>query len=178
MKYIALLRGINVGGNTKVPMQELVVLCQELGFTNVSTYINSGNVLFESTDDETTDSLAQLFEKRLYQKYTLTIPVLVVTTDLLHAISSKIPNSWTNDTDMKCDVLFLWKEIDSKDILTQLAYNPDIEDVLYTPGAVVWRIDRRYINKGKMVKIVGTAIYKKMTVRNVNTVRKLVEKTK
>ena len=48
MKYVALLRGINVGGNNKVSMTELKTCLEEAGFENVSTYINSGNVLFES----------------------------------------------------------------------------------------------------------------------------------
>ena len=48
MKFIALLRGINVGGNNKVSMSELKVIFEQAGMQNVSTYINSGNVIFES----------------------------------------------------------------------------------------------------------------------------------
>ena len=51
MRYIALLRGVNVGGNNKVPMGELKACFEKAGFLNVSTYINSGNVLFDA--DET-----------------------------------------------------------------------------------------------------------------------------
>jgi len=50
MKYIALLRGINVGGNNKVSMTDLRTCFEDIGFTNVRTYINSGNIFFESSE--------------------------------------------------------------------------------------------------------------------------------
>ncbi len=52
--YIALFRGINVGGNSTLPMKDLVSLIEELGAQNVRTYIQSGNVLFQSTEQDTT----------------------------------------------------------------------------------------------------------------------------
>ena len=50
MDYIALLRGINVGNSVKINMKELKILFEQCGFSNVSTYINSGNVIFKSHD--------------------------------------------------------------------------------------------------------------------------------
>jgi uncharacterized protein (DUF1697 family) len=76
---------------------------------------------------------------------------------------------------MKCDVMFLWPAIDSPKIMEQIPYKPDVEDVLYLPGAVIWRIGRDKVNRGAVLKIVGTDVYKQMTVRNPNTVRKLYE---
>ena len=52
MKYVALLRGINVGGNNRVPMAELKLCFEKMGFNNVVTYINSGNVIFESNQTD------------------------------------------------------------------------------------------------------------------------------
>jgi uncharacterized protein (DUF1697 family) len=51
-KYIAILRGINVGTGRKVPMADLKVLCEKLGLVNVQTYIQSGNIVFECTNQE------------------------------------------------------------------------------------------------------------------------------
>ncbi|NLL75142.1 MAG: DUF1697 domain-containing protein, partial [Erysipelothrix sp.] len=52
MKYVALLRGINVGGKNKVDMKELKALFIDLGYTEVQTYINSGNVIFDTNQDK------------------------------------------------------------------------------------------------------------------------------
>ncbi|MCU0491053.1 MAG: DUF1697 domain-containing protein [Chloroflexaceae bacterium] len=75
--FIALLRGINVGGHNKVPMAELRLLCESLGWHHVQTYIQSGNVLFQS--DETAVSLESALEAAITQRFGLAISVLVRT---------------------------------------------------------------------------------------------------
>ncbi len=85
-----------------------------------------------------------------------------------------IPTSWVNNNEMKCDVMFLWRDIDNKDILEKLPFDTTIEDVRYVPGAVLWRIDRDKVTKSKMFKIIGTKLHQHMTVRNPNTVTKLL----
>lgn len=77
MKYIALLRGINVGGNRKVEMKKLRTLFESFGYTEVSTYINSGNIIFESEDDQKTvlAKITKSFEKT----FDFEIPTLVKT---------------------------------------------------------------------------------------------------
>jgi uncharacterized protein (DUF1697 family) len=71
MKYIALLRGINVGGNHKVEMKNLKALFESLGFSDVSTYINSGNVIFESNEERSVvlEKIITCFEKELIFKF-------------------------------------------------------------------------------------------------------------
>ncbi len=86
-----------------------------------------------------------------------------------------LPATWTNDGTMKSDVLFLWEGFDRKDILKEMKIKPEIEDVVYVPGTVIWRIDRSNQAKGGMIKLVGTDLYRGMTIRNCNTVRKLTE---
>jgi uncharacterized protein (DUF1697 family) len=84
-----------------------------------------------------------------------------------------LPDAWVKDTTMKCDVMFLWPAIDSSNVLEQIPHNPEIEDVIYLPGVVVWRIDRDKVNGGQVLKIIGSDIHKQLTVRKPNTVRKL-----
>jgi uncharacterized protein (DUF1697 family) len=74
---------------------------------------------------------------------------------------------------MKCDVYFLWPAIDRAKVVDEVPRNPEIEDLRYLPGALVRRIDNDKRTKSPMTKIVGTPIYKQMTARNINTVRKL-----
>lgn len=77
MKYIALLRGINVGGNKKIEMKKLSALFKSLGCINVSTYINSGNVSFVS--GETRENLLKKAEAKIKNKFGFGVPLLIKT---------------------------------------------------------------------------------------------------
>jgi uncharacterized protein (DUF1697 family) len=173
MIYIALLRGVNVGGKGVVSMSGLKSCFEQLGFSHVRTYINSGNVIFNT---EQTDSgiLAQRIEAMLDQTFEPGIRVLIKTRDELKWLTEAIPADWANDSEARCDVMFLWPEIDRPRTLNDIASSPDIEDVRYYPGAIVWRIDRPYVTKSRMTRIIGTKMYKQITIRNINTVRKLL----
>jgi len=172
MTYLALLRGINVGGANKVAMAKLKLLFEQLKFKNVTTFIASGNVVFISTVTDRT-KLTDIIEAAIKKEFGFPIKVLVRTIPEIQRIIKVLPASWVNDKDIKCDVMFLWKEIDNPAILKQLPFNKEIEDVKYVSGAVLWRIDRAHASKSRMFKIVKTQLYQSMTIRNPNTVRKL-----
>jgi uncharacterized protein (DUF1697 family) len=76
---------------------------------------------------------------------------------------------------VRCDVLYLWEDVDRPSVLDGLDFKPEIEQVLYTPGAVIWRIDRKDVTRSRLSKIIGTPLYKRVTIRNCNTARKLAE---
>ncbi len=76
---------------------------------------------------------------------------------------------------MKCDIMFLWEHMDKPNILKQLTIKPEIEEVKYVSGAILWRVDRTSVTKSGMMKLVGTELYRHMTIRNCNTTRKLLE---
>jgi uncharacterized protein (DUF1697 family) len=174
MIYIALLRGINVGGKAKVAMVQLKKTFEQLGFHDVTTYINSGNVVFTS-DNTSCEILASKVEKAVKKDFKLDINILVLDKISVEKIVRALPGSWTNDKLMKCDVLFLWPKIDNPKIIDQIEFKPDIENVIYTPGALIWRIDRENATKGSSVKLIKTDLYKFMTIRNSNTVRKIAQ---
>lgn len=174
MRYIALLRGINVGGNNKVEMKKLKDVFVSGGFKNVETYINSGNILFDS-DLGSTEKIALLVEEMIEDSFLFKVSVVVKGKEDLLKISKQIPDSWKNDTDQKTDILFLWKEFDSEDSLKYFITASEAETVIYVPGAILWNIDRKQYNKSSVKKFMGTKLYKNMTARNVNTVRKLCE---
>ena len=76
-RYIALLRGINISGKNKISMPELKAALIEKGFSEVSTYLNSGNIIF--SDDETdTIVLSEKIKTLIQEKFTLDIPVFVI----------------------------------------------------------------------------------------------------
>ena len=165
-------RGEDVGGNSIVSMTDIKEAITGLGFADVRTYINSGNVIFSSTASDT-KRLARKIEKALEQKTGLAIKALVFDHLALKKIVAAIPARWVDSQAMRCYVMLLWKEVDSREVLRHLPSNPEIEDVTYVPGAVIWRIDRENVTRSKMGRIAGTPFYKLQTTRNANTVRKL-----
>ena len=172
--YVVLLRGINVGGKNRVEMTKLKSVLEELGLLEVKTYINSGNAIFRS-EPRASVELAAMIEKAIQKYFGFHVKALVRDFQNIASIVSALPASWKNDQAMKCDVLFLWEDIDSPKIVDQLTIKPEIDNLQYIKGALLWRVDRENINKSGMMKIVGTDLYKKMTIRNCNTTRKIYE---
>jgi uncharacterized protein (DUF1697 family) len=169
MKYVALLRGINVGGNHTVKMDKLKKLFESADCSNVSTYINSGNVLFETKlkKREICERLETIFK----ENFDFDIPTLVKTTREMSAISKSIPSEWKNDNVEKSDIAYLFPEIDNAKILDELPVKKQFVDIRYVKGAVFWNVKRKNYNKSNLNKIISSKCYKYMTVRNINTAR-------
>ena len=174
MKYVALLRGINVGGKNKVDMKQLVEAMSKAGYENVSTYINSGNILFRSTGSEL--ELTKNLEQIIQDEFGLAIKVLLRDEDNIDKLIQSIPADWINDNEMKCDVMFLWDNYNDRSVLEKITVKPEIDDVRYVDGALIWKVDRRNVTRSGMMKLVGTELYKNLTIRNCNTVRKIKER--
>src|SRR5690625_3224100 len=159
MRYVALLRGINIGGRNKIDMKTLKSTFGKAGMEDVVTYINSGNIIF--TDDSTPqENLPGLLEAAIQTYFDLDIKVLVRSRVEIEVINESLPESWRNDKEMKTDVMFLWEEIDDASILEALKIRPGIDTVIYSPGAVLWSVRKRYVGKSGMTKMVGTDIYR------------------
>jgi uncharacterized protein (DUF1697 family) len=176
MRYVALLRGINVGGNRTVSMKTLKAVFEAADMTDVRTYINSGNVVFPSSL-RSAKRIMPALQRAIAREFGFAVDVLIVSQRRLRAIVEAIPESWTNDQAMRCDVLFLWDDVDRRAVLDELPVREGIDTVRYTPGAIIWQLDRKNINKSRMAKLVGTPLYKRMTIRNCNTARKLLALT-
>lgn len=166
---VALLRGINVGGKNKVEMPRLRAAFEAAGMQQVSTYINTGNVIFAAADWPDT----RILERAITEEFGLEIPVLLRSHSAMRRVTQAVPEEWTNDDRMKCDVMFLWEDVDRAEVLDGLDLREDIDDVRYIPGGLLWRVDRPNLTRSRITKMVGTKLYRSMTVRNVNTVRKL-----
>lgn len=169
MRYVALLRGINVGGNRKVPMMELRHLFEDMGYTDVSTYINSGNVIFSAA----VEPHAADIERAMAEQFGFAVDMLIVSQAKLTSVAGATPDEWTNDAEQKSDVVFLFPDIDTADILAIIGHNPVVESMLYLPGAIITNISRNNQPKSSLLRLMGTPLYRRMTIRNVNTVRKL-----
>ena len=167
---------MNVGGKGIVSMAAIKEALIALGLSDVRTYINSGNVIF-STRASDPQQLTVRVEKALEQHTGMAIKLLVMDHKTLKKMVDAIPTGWVDDKTMRTYVLLLWKELDDRTILDRLPIKPGVDELRYAPGAVVWRVDRENVSRSQMNRLVGTPMYKKITIRSANTMRKLNELT-
>lgn len=102
--YIALLRGINVSGQKPIKMADLKSLFEDLNYKNVSTYIQSGNVLFES-ENSNSDKMAIEIAYKIKQQYVWEVPVMVISSDYLKLVSEN--NPFINERNESLDRLYI-----------------------------------------------------------------------
>lgn len=171
MKYVALLRGINVGGNRKVEMKKLKALLESSGCNNVSTYLNSGNAIFESNKKQ--GDIQKDIQENIKKELGFEIQTLVKSEKEIKRIAKAVPEEWKNDTEQKTDVAYLFKEIDKKETIDQLPVKKEFIDIRYVKGAIIWNVKRKDYNKSWLNKIISHKLYQSMTIRNVNTARNL-----
>jgi len=172
--FVALLRGVNVGGKNNLSMSALKTNLSKAGFENVTTYINSGNVLFTSSQTDAR-KLETNIERLLSTQHKLECKVVVRSLSEMKKLVESLPASWKGDESWAHNVMFLRHSIDSKEVLKELAPKPEIDKVLYRPGAVLWSARRSDIKRSTMNKLPSRKIFQHMTVRNPNTTRKLYE---
>lgn len=172
-RTVALLRGINVGKHAWIRMDDLRACFTDAGLVEVSTYINSGNVLFSS--DLGLPELQDRLVRQLEARFGFRIDVLIRTKEEMMALAEELPEAWVNDDDQKTDVLFLPESDRHPGIIDEIRINPEVDHLIYRSGTLIWNIDRKDYGKSKMKAFIGTPLYKRMTARNINTVRKLAQ---
>jgi len=172
--YVAFLRGINVGGNNMVSMKALKEAFERAGFADVSTYINSGNVLFRS---KATDArrLERQIDDLLTAGFGLTGKTVVRNQAEMEQLLKTIEKTWRPDPDWRYNVIFLRHAIDNPDVVKDLAAKPEIERVVYCPGTLLWSARADGFARSAMVKLSARPLYREMTVRNLNTTTKVLQ---
>ena len=174
MRYVALLRGINVGGKTLIKMAELKTCIEELGLDAVSTYIASGNILFESPE-RNAERLESKIERAIEERFRLPVRVVVLDRTAYARIVKAIPKAWLGDASLRVNVAFVRRGTDAKRIVRELRPDAAVEEVKTIKGAILWATKRDAVTRSVMRKLIGGAAYKEMTVRNLNTTLKLHE---
>ncbi|MDR1323314.1 MAG: DUF1697 domain-containing protein [Candidatus Margulisbacteria bacterium] len=173
MKYLALLRGINVGGNNIIQMRELKNLFSEMGFTDVLTYIQSGNVIFKCREKNKT-KLKTKIEKMLRKKlgYKITLAILTLT-EMKKVIADKPAGFGKNKEAYKYDAVFLLEPLKVRDALKEFSPRDGIDKISAGKNVIyISRLISRLSQSG-FSKIAGTKIYPNLTIRNWNTTEKL-----
>ena len=176
MKNIALLRGINVGGKNKIAMTELKKTLEKKGFLQVSTYINSGNIIYEATKDTDLIIEQQKITSTIEEEFNLKIPVLVISEEELAEDLSKTPPWWGNDQEDKHNALFVIRPATVEEVIAQVGEaKEEYEKIKAGKRIIFWTAPLKTFNKTRWSKIHSTKAYGQITIRNANTTKKLLE---
>lgn len=174
-KYIALLRGINVGGKNKISMPELKKTFEDIGFQDVITYINSGNVIFSSTIDDG-EEIKKCCELAIRNTFQLNIAVTIISAHELTVALQNAPSWWDNDSLSKHNAIFVIPPATAIEILAQIGIEkPEYEKVSFYGQVIFWSAPIKTFARTRLSKIVGKSSYNSITVRNANTTKKLLQ---
>ena len=175
-RYIAFLRGINVSGKNKIPMAELKRGVEGLGFSEVKTFLNSGNVVFSSGLEQET-ALSGRIEAMIQDIFHLEIPVLVVPKEALEDLLRSAPSWWGGgDKAVYDNLIFVLPPATVSDVFRELGEPKEgLEKAMGCGDAIFWSFSRaNYQKTNWWSKTAGAGIGKKLTIRTANTVQKLV----
>ena len=175
MEYVALLRGINVGGNNKVVMSELREQIAAEGFGHVRTYINSGNVLFEAGPDTPREDVAQAVEDVLARHYDFPIRLALLTAQDYLAELHSLPDWWHGEVARR-DALFYTRGLDRDHVRERIeAMELGDEAVYFGEHAVFWgKFDEKSFLKTAYHKcLLREDFYRQVTIRSGSTVEKI-----
>ncbi len=173
MKYAVLLRGINVGGNHKVVMSELRDLVSQLGYEQVETYINSGNLFFETADSyqQIHEKISQLFS----QHYPFVQAFSLFSSQDYEADVAKLPAWWEEDLARK-DVCLYTDQVDQADAQRRIEALPLGDEVVHFGQlGVYWGKyeEKEYLKTAYHKHLLKQPFYKLVTIRNGKTFAKL-----
>lgn len=173
-RYVALLRGINVGGHNKIPMAELREVFEELGHADVASYIQSGQVVFATSD--TAAALDAALEKAIADRFGLSIPVVVVSRPALRSIVERAPAGFGQTPgSYHSDVIFLKSPMTPDVAMRAIRLRDGVDQVWSGDGVLYFaRLSERR-TESLLAKIVGTPAYKFMTIRNWRTTVTLLD---
>ena len=172
-RYVALLRGINVGGRNKVPMAELRAAVEDIGHTDVATYIQSGNVLFTSTRARA--EVESELEDALERRFGFPLVVVVRTHAQLRAVVQQAPKGFGKQPDtFHSDVIFLRAPLTPAKAMKVVKLRDEVDQAWTGRGVLYFaRLSARR-TQSKMSSIVGTPEYALMTIRSWSTTTKLL----
>ena len=174
MKCVLLLRGINVGGKNKVPMADLRNMISSLGYENVITYINSGNILFDSTDNI---DIVNVKISQILNLYPFKINKVILTKQEYLEELENLPKWWTDELYRK-DVLFYSEDMEYSIIKERINSMPlNDENVHFGKRAVFWGKfnEKNYLKTAYHKYLIKESFYKSITIRNGRTFMKIVE---
>ncbi|HEX2981599.1 MAG TPA: DUF1697 domain-containing protein [Anaerolineaceae bacterium] len=174
--YVILLRGINVGGKNKLPMTDLKKHLEELGFSQVFTYIASGNVILQS--EKRPNEVQAQIEEGLPRRFKLDdeiVKALVLTHPQFQAVIHNKPEGFGEQPEKyHSDVIFLMG-IETAHTLSIFDPREGVDQIWPGEGVIYSQRLSAQRTKSRLNKIMAAPAYKSMTIRNWNTTTRLLE---
>jgi len=175
LKYIALLRGINVGGKNKVPMSDLKACFENAGFLNTITYINSGNVIFDS-EEQSTGKLVKKCEDIIEKEFGFPIRVVLIDVNTLKEALEHAPEWWGDDPNSKHNAIFVIPPATAEEVIEDVGKIESEYEQFYAYKEIIfWSAPLKTFSHTRWSKVVGTKAYQYITIRNANTTKRLLE---
>ena len=176
MKYIILLRGINISGKNKINMSELKKVLEENNYKNVSTYLNSGNVILESesSKEDITKSIYQIIKAT----FNLDIPVFVTTSAELEDVLNNSPKWWANDSkEIYDNLICIIPPTKYEEVYSEIGEpKENVDQIKEYNNYIYWSFDLKNYRKSTWwIKTASTDIKDKITIRTANTIKKLID---
>ena len=177
-RYVALLRGINVGGKNLIRMTDLKACFDAEGFQDVSTYIQSGNVLFSSSE-RSSAKLTERLERALASTFNYQASLLVRSQRQMREIVASAPEGFGESPDLyRYDVIYLYPTLESVETLKLVPIREGVDEGHAGPGVLYFSRLIAKAAQSKLNKLISMPIYKSLTIRNWNTtttVQRLME---
>lgn len=175
-RYIAFLRGVNISGKNKLPMAELKNGFEGLKYIEVKTYLNSGNVIF-SSDENDIEVVTKQIVMMIKSQFGLDIPAFVIVKEELQDILRNAPDWWGNeDQEIYDNLIFILPPASFDAVFNEIgAPKETLEKIQEYKDAIFWSFSRKNYQKTNWwPKTASAGISNKLTIRTANTVRKVV----
>ncbi|HHX66740.1 MAG: DUF1697 domain-containing protein [Miniphocaeibacter sp.] len=175
-RYTAFLRGVNISGRNEVSMADLKKEFEKLGFKEVKTYLNSGNVAFSSSEDDIF-KLTRLIKTMIKSQFGFDIPVFTISKEDLEDILLHAPEWWGNDNkEIYDNLIFIMPPATFSDVFNENGEPKEgLEKISNYKEIIFWYFNRKNYQKTNWwSKTASTNISTKLTIRTANTVRKIV----
>lgn len=174
-QYLALLRGINVGGGNLIKMTELKDCFEKSRLENVATYLQSGNVLFETAETDQ-EKLVRKLEQALSRTFSpYKARIVVCSHTQLTRIVREAPKGFgTQPQAYRYDVIYLMEPLTASEAIEHVSIKPGVDKAFAGPGVLYFSRWNARASQSHLSRLVGLPVYQDMTIRNWNTTSKVL----
>lgn len=177
MKYIVLLRGVNISGKNKVSMPKLKQLLEENNYQNVSTYLNSGNIIIESNINNK-ELIIENISKIIEFNFNIKIPIYIMTVPELEDILNNSPSWWgTTNKEIYNNLIFIIPPTTYEEVYNTIGSpKENVDQIEEYHNTIFWSfVLKDYRKSTWWIKTASTSITNKITIRTANTMKKLLQ---
>lgn len=177
MKYIVLLRGVNISGKNKVSMPKLKQLLEENNYQNVSTYLNSGNIIIESNINNK-ELIIENISKIIEFNFNIKIPIYIMTVPELEDILNNSPSWWgTTNKEIYDNLIFIIPPTTYEEVYNTIGSpKENVDQIEEYHNTIFWSfVLKDYRKSIWWIKTASTSITNKITIRTANTMKKLLQ---